>query len=80
MTGHKPLTLKTEKVLIGSFEGLALVGIEEEVVGTLSLGKDVVDDGIDDSVLLWGAKHVESGRETSLFCCPSPRTSLSSEH
>ena len=60
MTGHKPLTLKTEKVLIGSFEGLALVGIEEEVVGTLSLGKDVVDDVIDESVLLWGAKHDES--------------------
>ena len=80
MAGHKPLTLKTEKVLIGSFEGLALEGIEEEMDDTMELGEGMVDEGMDDFELLWEATHVESGKETLLFCCPSPDTTLSLEH
>ena len=46
----------------------------------MELGRGRVDEGMDDSELFWGATHVESEKETLLFCCSSPDTALSLEH
>ena len=66
MAGHKPLTLKTEKVLIGSFESLPLEGIGEETVGMVELGERMVDALMDDSELLWGP-HMLNLRERHCY-------------
>ena len=70
MAGHKPLTLKTEKVLSVSFAGLASEGIGEETVDTLLFVEKRVEEGMDGSGLLWAATHAGSATETLLFCGP----------